>query len=448
MSGMRTALAVLVTALALSIEAAAPLVDHHQHLVSPAVATLLNGPVPPPAAAVPEDIARLLRLRAERWDDPKALAELYTEDAVALLDTSPTFGWVRGRTTAAAVVGSTYARPFTITPVSVQARGATGFVAAHLTRGEGRPTRRHFGILHLGISKGNDGVWRIASETFAVPRDTQEAYTAGELVKALDDAGIRRAVVLSGAFVFSSRLVPEPGTPAEHHAKARAENDWIAEQVAKYPDRLVAFCGIDPLTGYALEEMERCAQRKFRGIKLHFDESQVDLQKPEHVEQARRVFAAANRLGLAIVVHPQNNQSNGRANARILFDRVLAAAPDVPIQIAHLWGGSSFSSEANETLAAYAEMVQAKHPAAKNLLFDMAEAPLMALQTGEKAEEVLRIIAARIREIGVSRILFGSDGPAVLGHIAPREAWTQFRTRVPLTEEEFETIAKNVAPYM
>lgn len=69
------------------------------------MATLLNGPVPPPAAAVPEDIARLLRLRAERWDDPKALAELYTEDAVALLASTPTFGWARGRAAAAAVVG-------------------------------------------------------------------------------------------------------------------------------------------------------------------------------------------------------------------------------------------------------------------------------------------------------------------------------------------------------
>lgn len=445
---MRTALVLLIAALALSTYASVPAVDHHQHLVSPAVATLLNGPVPPPAVAIPEDVARLLRLRAERWDDPKALEELYTDHAVALLDTTPTFGWVRGQAAVAAAVGSTYARPFTITPVSVQTGGAAGFVAAHLTRGEGRPTRRHFGILHLGIARGNDGVWRIASETFAVPRDTQEAYTADDLVKALDEAGIRRAVVLSGAFVFSSRLNPDAGTPAEHRAKARAENDWIAQEVAKYPDRLVAFCGLDPLAAYALEEMERCAQRKFRGIKLHFEESRVDLQDPEDVEQARRVFAAANRLGLAIVVHPQNNQSHGRANARLLFDRVLTAAPDVPIQIAHLWGGSSFSAEANETLGAYAEMVQANHPAAKHLLFDMAEAPLMALQTGEKSEKVLRIIATRIRQIGASRILFGSDGPAMLGHIAPREAWTQFRTRVPLTEEEFETIAKNVAPYL
>ena len=53
----------------------------------------------------------------------------------------------------------------------------------------------------------------------------------------------------------------------------------------------------------------------------------------------------------------------------------------------------------------------------------------------------MREIAARIREIGLGRILYASDAP-------PPEAWHAFRTTLPLTEAEFRTLANNVAPYM
>jgi predicted TIM-barrel fold metal-dependent hydrolase len=52
----------------------------------------------------------------------------------------------------------------------------------------------------------------------------------------------------------------------------------------------------------------------------------------------------------------------------------------------------------------------------------------------------------RIRQVGVDRVLFGSDA-AVKPNLAPREAWEAFR-KLPLTEVEFERIARNVAPYL
>lgn len=51
----------------------------------------------------------------------------------------------------------------------------------------------------------------------------------------------------------------------------------------------------------------------------------------------------------------------------------------------------------------------------------------------------------RMREIGLGRLLYGSDG-AVPGH-GPREYWASFKT-LPLTEAELRAIASNVAPYM
>ena len=56
------------------------------------------------------------------------------------------------------------------------------------------------------------------------------------------------------------------------------------------------------------------------------------------------------------------------------------------------------------------------------------------------------LLATRMRQIGVQRILFGSDG-ATGGNAPPREAWAAFR-KLPLTEAEFRTIAVNVPPYL
>jgi hypothetical protein len=56
------------------------------------------------------------------------------------------------------------------------------------------------------------------------------------------------------------------------------------------------------------------------------------------------------------------------------------------------------------------------------------------------------LVATRIRQLGVQRVLYGSDGAAG-ENLRPREAWAAFR-KLPLSEEEFATIASNVAPYM
>src|SRR5215467_13438722 len=72
-------------------------------------------------------------------------------------------------------------------------------------------------------------------------RDTG-TVTAMELISLLDEAGIKRAIVLSTAYQFAN-----PNRPAveNEYAKVRAENDWTTAQVAQYPDRLIAFCGFN-----------------------------------------------------------------------------------------------------------------------------------------------------------------------------------------------------------
>jgi predicted TIM-barrel fold metal-dependent hydrolase len=266
----------------------------------------------------------------------------------------------------------------------------------------------------------------------------EEPITADDLIGMLDVAGIRRAVVLSEAFWFDSSSFDV----AQPEQAVRAENDWTANEAAKYPDRLVAFCSFNPLADYALAEIEYCARDgRFVGVKLSFIMSGVDLSNSIHIERVRAVFQAANRYSLPLVAHVRPTGFRyGREQAATILDRLVTAAPDVTIQIAHLWGGEGFSESALEY---YAAAVAAVHPAARNLYFDVAEVAFVA---GRSAED-MAAVAQGIRRIGLDRILYGSDA-ALNGRLQPKESWALFRARVPLNAAEFREIARNVAPYL
>ena len=54
-------------------------------------------------------------------------------------------------------------------------------------------------------------------------------------------------MVLSTAYSFSN-----PARKVQNdYDFVRADNDWTAEQVARYPERLIGFCGLNPLKDYA-----------------------------------------------------------------------------------------------------------------------------------------------------------------------------------------------------
>jgi uncharacterized protein len=269
--------------------------------------------------------------------------------------------------------------------------------------------------------------------------------TARDLIPLLDSAGIRRALLLSVAYIYGS----PSRTVADEYARVRAENDWNAAQAALYPDRLRAFCGFNPLKEYALRELDRCAHHPGlrRGIKLHFGNSDVQLDNPAHVEQLGRVFQAANEHGMAIVVHMRASISKkrpyGARQAQIFLDQLLPLASKIPVQVAHLAGtGPGYDDPpADSAMAVLADAVEKHDPRTRRLWFDVTT----VVDTGISAANAARVVK-RIRQVGVDRVLYGSD--AALGeNLRPRESWAAFR-RLRLTEAEFKKIAENLAPYL
>jgi predicted TIM-barrel fold metal-dependent hydrolase len=268
--------------------------------------------------------------------------------------------------------------------------------------------------------------------------------TAGDLIPLLDAAGIQRAVVLSTAYIFS-----QPKRQVENdYEKVKADNDWAGEQVARFPKRLIGFGSINPLKDYALDELARCAKNPQlrHGLKLHFGNSLVDYHNARHIEQLRRVFRAANDHRMAIVIHMRASISQqvayGRAEAVIFLNEILPAAPEVAVQIAHLAGAGGYDDPlVDQALAVFVEAIAKDDARAKQLWFDVA-----TVTTSESPEpEQAARIAARIRQLGVRRILYGSD--AATETWTPRKGWATFR-KLPLSDAEFRTIASNVPPYM
>jgi predicted TIM-barrel fold metal-dependent hydrolase len=265
--------------------------------------------------------------------------------------------------------------------------------------------------------------------------------TARDLIPLLDAAGMKRAVVLSTAYIWS-----QPSRKVENdYERVKADNDWTSEQVAQFPSRLIGFCGLNPLRDYALPELARCARdpNLRNGLKIHMGNSAVDYHNAQHVQRLREVLRAANGYRMAIVIHMRASITEklayGRDEALVLLN-VLDAAPDVPVQIAHLAGAGGFDDPlVDQALGVFVEAIQRQDPRATRLWFDVTSVALDA------SPETLQRIAARIRQLGVQRVLYGSDG--AVGANTPQAGWAAFR-KVPLTAEELRTIASNVPPYL
>lgn len=412
-----------------------PRVDHHQHIVGPKAA--IPWPELAPAPTLPPELNRVVQER-NRIMGTEDIGDIYTDSAQMLDAQEESQPWVRGRDAIRRLVGS-YNSATRFVPQSFTAGDAVAYVVGVAVTGGNPETRMNF---VLGLKRDDRGVWRIDTEqaTSIPPPPFVEPLTADQLIRDMDETGIQRAAVLSVAYFFASRRK----WPGDEYANVRAENDWVAAQVARYPDRLVAFCGVSPLRDYAVQEIRRCASElRMKGLKLHFRSSRVDVLNPEHVEKVRRVFRAANELGLAIVVHSEA-RPYGREQAEVFLKEILPAAPDVVVQIGHLWGGNEYNPAA---LAVFADAVAAADPRTKNLYFDLTEVETAAAITSDPAE-TMRAIAQRLRQIGLKRILYGSDAAATADAPPTALRWARLRHKLPLTNEELKVIADNVAPYM
>jgi predicted TIM-barrel fold metal-dependent hydrolase len=256
------------------------------------------------------------------------------------------------------------------------------------------------------------------------------------LLKELDAAGIERAVVLSVGYSFAD----ERKALADPDRLTREENDWTSAQVMRNAPRLIGFCSANPLRPVALEELERCLRLPgMIGIKLHFGNAGVSLRDPAHLTRVQQVFALAQRLRAPVLAHmrARGGSNYGAEDAQLFLDRIVPMAPDIEIVVAHFGAsGPGYPPQNDEVMAVFAAAAERADPRMRNLYFDVATNVTAEITPADAA-----LVARRIRQVGPSRVLYGSDLNPPGGSI--RQGWEIFRTKVPLTAAELRQITNN-----
>jgi uncharacterized protein len=316
---------------------------------------------------------------------------------------------------------------------------------------------------HIRSRAATDALHRAqAAVGHALAEGDTGALSAADLVRAMDGVGLERAAVLSVAYLFGMPEVDLPGAAG----LVRAENDYVAAEVSRYPERLVGFCSVNPLAEYALGELDRCGGLDgMVGVKLHLASSGVDLRDAEQVRALAAFFARADALRLAIAVHLRTrNPAFGREDAETFIREVLERAPNATVQIAHMaGGGGSFDAPAMAALDAFVARLE-ESPAAYDdrLFFDLSAAvlPPEVLQKLvpeplwddpgllRQVEESHRALADAIRRLGPHRVVFGTDWFGEDGLLPFSVYLAAVRTTLPLSEAEMRVVLGNVAPYL
>jgi len=111
---------------------------------------------------------------------------------------------------------------------------------------------------------------------------------------------------------------------------------------------------------------------------------------------------------MAIVVHLRPSTTlrlpYGRDEALVFLKNVLPAAPDVPVQIAHLAGSGGYAPSVDPAVQVFIEAIKQNDPIVRNVWFDVS-----GVATATTTDQQAMLIAKRIRELGVQRILYGTD---------------------------------------
>ena len=190
---MHRTLLPLLLALSTAPLQAAPVVDHHQHLLSPAGTTFLN--FPREAPELPAGVAALLDRQEQAWNQPEALKPLLAGHA-SIYDPWER-EWHEGDAAVADFLGHLFGRPYDILPVDYVEHDGRGRLVAWFTRGDG-DARAPFGSVSIDVERSAAGAWTMASLFPTFPGPTQETPIDGDaMVALLDEGGVRKAVLLS-----------------------------------------------------------------------------------------------------------------------------------------------------------------------------------------------------------------------------------------------------------
>jgi hypothetical protein len=254
-----------------------------------------------------------------------------------------------------------------------------------------------------------------------------------ELIRRMDSDGVRRAFVLSTAYQMAADVNRREPVDADEYARVRQENDFAADQCARFPDRLVPFLSVNPKRSWALDEIDRCVeQRHMRGLKLHLWNSLVDTRHPDQLEPLRQVVAHAADRGLPVVAHIFIGavESYGPDDTERFVKQVIEPATSLRISVAHLAGAGGFAEPAQRCFERLTRLCGPGSPLAGRVWMDMSATLTDATTSADRDR-----LGELLPRWGTDRLFWGSDNLA--------NALATTRAKWPLGDADWGAIRAN-----
>jgi len=245
------------------------------------------------------------------------------------------------------------------------------------------------------------------------------------LVRDMDEAGIDKAVLLT----LDYSLLAGTGDTLSPERM----NKVYAEAAKRHPDRLISFAGVDPRRTGAVEFLERAVKEwGMKGLKL-----MPAVGYYPNDNKCYLIYHKAQELGIPVLIHTGFDTIPwyGMTAQPKYLDEVANDFPELKIVMAH--AGGSYWPEA-ATIAGYK----------LNVYIDLAMWQMKLLH--RPVDEFYRPLRSMLDTAGRSKVLFGSDWPALrLISRLPHAAWVKALKEPPpevkeagieFTEEEINGI--------
>jgi predicted TIM-barrel fold metal-dependent hydrolase len=233
--------------------------------------------------------------------------------------------------------------------------------------------------------------------------------TGERLIAEMDEAGIDKTIIL-----------PLDYGLALGEAKVSIEevNKRYAEISQKYPDKIVAFAGIDPRRENAVSFIEKGVKEwGMKGLKLYPPAGFYLNEK-----QLYPIYKKASELNIPVIAH--TGQIFGTLKSKYAypsnFDEVSADFPDLVLVAAHM--GFGWWSEV-------AWLISKR----LNIKTDFSGWNPLAYSSPQTFRRTLRTM---IDIAGINSIMFGTDGPAYRTTKIQNKDWVQIIKGLPNQKNE------------
>ena len=210
------------------------------------------------------------------------------------------------------------------------------------------------------------------------------------LAEQVEKSGLDKAVILAQDAVYDRR-----GKPDWDKTHFYVPNDYLFQVVARYPRRMVPCVSINPERADALGELERCAAKGAKLLKIHPPTQGVDLAEKKHAKFFRRCAD----LKTIVMVHTGHEHSAPIFNIELADPRKLELALDSGCTVVACHCGTGRQQDRPDMLPGFLAMIR-KH---KNLWGDTA-----VLGSAGRVRDFQRLLADHE---AWPRLLHGSDFP-------------------------------------